>query len=90
MQNHVIKMGEKIQNTIRSWNLDIIQEVRGRGLMIGIDINFEAAPFQKACLDNGLCVTTAGPKTLRFLPPLIISEAEIETGLAIFREVLTA
>lgn len=88
IKDHVLKMGEKIRNTILSWNLDSVKEVRGKGLMIGIDIAQDAGAIQKACLDNGLCVTTAGPKTVRFLPPLIISESEVEKGLEIFKAVL--
>jgi 4-aminobutyrate aminotransferase-like enzyme len=42
----------------------------------------------KSCLDAGLCVSTAGSNTMRFLPPLVITDAEIERGLAILRDVL--
>ena len=40
------------------------------------------------CLENGLCVTTAGSDVVRFLPPLNISDKEIDEGLRIFKQVL--
>lgn len=76
--------GETIRNTIRNWNLSCIKEVRGKGLMIGIDIQQSSSEVQKWCLEHGLCVSTAGPNTIRFLPPLVISDSEIECGLRIF------
>lgn len=85
---HVKKMGEKIRNTVSSWNLECIKDVRGRGLMIGIDIDHSAGDVQKACLEQGLCVSTAGANTVRFLPPLIISEDEIDKGMEIIKKIL--
>jgi acetylornithine/N-succinyldiaminopimelate aminotransferase len=65
-----------------------VKNVRGRGLMIGFEAAASSADIQKSCLDAGLCVSTAGPNTIRFLPPLVITDAEIERGLAILRDVL--
>ena len=86
----VNKKGEYIRNTIRSWNVPFVKEVRGRGLMIGtqIDSSINPTDIKVRCLDEGLCVTTAGSDVVRFLPPLNISHKEIEEGLAIFRRVL--
>ncbi|NLM01393.1 MAG: acetylornithine/succinylornithine family transaminase [Treponema sp.] len=81
--------GEKIINTIKEWDLSCIKEIRGKGLMIGIDIEQSAPDVQKWCLAHGLCVSTAGANTIRFLPPLIITNNEIEVGLRIFYSALT-
>ncbi len=83
-------IGEKIRSEIKSWNCDVIQEVRGKGLMIGIQIKPQAKPaeIQIECLKNGLCVCTAGADVVRFLPPLTISDEEIEEGLAIFKKAI--
>ncbi|HPX26806.1 MAG TPA: aspartate aminotransferase family protein [Treponemataceae bacterium] len=86
--DHVSVMGEYIRNTVSGWKLECVKEVRGRGLMIGIDIAQPAGEIQKKCLEMGLCVSTAGSNTIRFLPPLIISKEEIEKGLEIFKKVL--
>jgi acetylornithine/N-succinyldiaminopimelate aminotransferase len=85
----VAAAGEEIRETIKSWNLDCVKEVRGKGLMIGVDITQSSAEIQKWCLDHGLCISTAGANTLRFLPPLVISDSEIETGLRILYSALT-
>lgn len=87
--DYVVKMGDYIRSTITDWNLCGINEVRGKGLMIGIDIEQFSAEVQKKCLDMGLCVSTAGLHTMRFLPPLVITKEEIDTGLAIFKKALT-
>ena len=86
----VNKKGEYIRSTIRSWNVPFVKEVRGRGLMIGtqIDSSINPTDIKVRCLDEGLCVTTAGSDVVRFLPPLNISDKEIEEGLAIFHRVL--
>lgn len=84
----VISAGEKIRKTISGWNLPCVKNVRGKGLMIGIDIEQASGEIQKKCLENGLCVSTAGANTMRFLPPLVITDKEIEKGLEIFKSCL--
>lgn len=86
----VIVAGEKIRNGIKDWNLPCVKNVRGKGLMIGVDIEQSSSDIQRKCLQNGLCISTAGANTLRFLPPLVITDAEIEKGLEILKKILTA
>ncbi|MDR1373560.1 MAG: acetylornithine/succinylornithine family transaminase [Treponema sp.] len=85
--------GEKIQAALRSWNHPKIGDIRGRGLMIGIDLDLEARPVLEAALAGnrggpGLLVLSAGEKTLRLLPPYIIGGAEIDRGLELLRDCL--
>jgi acetylornithine/N-succinyldiaminopimelate aminotransferase len=82
--------GEKITAILRGWKHPLIKEVRGRGLMIGIDIEKDAWPVLEACLAAGLLVLSAGQKTLRLLPPFVISDGEIEQGLALLKTALDA
>ena len=86
----VNKKGEYIRSTIAGWNIPFVKEVRGRGLMIGtqIDSSINPGDIKVRCLEEGLCVTTAGSDVVRFLPPLNISDKEIDEGLAIFKRVL--
>ncbi|MDR0759388.1 MAG: aminotransferase class III-fold pyridoxal phosphate-dependent enzyme, partial [Treponema sp.] len=84
----IARKGEKIISTIKAWKHPAVKEVRGRGLMTGVDIVGEAASTLEKALDAGLLLLSAGPNTLRFLPPYVISDAEIEQGLAILRGVL--
>ncbi|WP_022932939.1 acetylornithine/succinylornithine family transaminase [Treponema bryantii] len=82
--------GDYIRGKISSWNLPIVKDVRGRGLMIGTQIDPSIKPFdiEVRCLEKGLCTTTAGSDVVRFLPPLNISDKEIDEGLAIYKSVL--
>ena len=82
--------GDYIRGKISSWNLPIVKDVRGRGLMIGTQIDPSIKPFdiEVRCLEKGLCTTTAGSDVVRFLPPLNISDREIDEGLAIYKSVL--
>ena len=86
----VNEKGEYIRSQIKSWNLPIVKDVRGKGLMIGTQIDKSIKPFdiEVKCLEEGLCTTTAGADVVRFLPPLNISQKEIDAGLAIYKKVL--
>lgn len=68
-----------------------IKEVRGKGLMLGIEINpvpNGARGILLKCMDKGLLIGTAGENVLRFLPPLIVQKKEIDKGLTILEEIL--
>lgn len=69
-------------------SLPAVKEVRGTGLLLGIECNQEAAPFVKALQENGLLVLTAGSHVIRILPPLIVSKEEIEKAVKLLRDVL--
>ena len=88
--DEVVKKGEYIRKTIKSWEIPFVKEVRGKGLMIGIQLDSSVKPFdvEVECLNQGLCTTVAGSDVVRFLPPLNISYKEIDEGLAIFEYVL--
>jgi acetylornithine aminotransferase len=62
-----------------------ITEVRGWGLIDGIELaaqtQFTAADVVKAAMEKGLLLVPAGPKVIRFVPPLIVTEAEVDTAL---------
>ena len=86
----VNEKGNYIRETIKSWNLPCVVEVRGMGLVIGVQVKSNPVEYEKACLAKGLLFSTAGDDVLRFVPPLNISKKEIEAGLAILKEVLSA
>ena len=69
---------------------DLVREVRGRGLILGLQLTIEPTPIVTAARERGLLVITCGINTLRFVPPLIISEGEIQEGLAILGEAMQA
>ena len=84
----VAKKGQYIMDTIKSWNLDEIVEVRGKGLMIGVEIKGKSADVEKAAAEKGLLVLTAGEHVVRLLPPLVISMDEISKGLEVLKACL--
>ncbi len=66
-----------------------VESVRGRGLMIGMDLKMKkAGEIAKKCCENGLLILTA-KSALRMLPPLTITYEEIDKGLAILERVLS-
>lgn len=67
---------------------DLVAEVRGRGLLLGLQLTRDPAPIVKAARERGLLVITCGTNTLRFVPPLTVTVEEIEGGLDILEEAI--
>jgi acetylornithine/N-succinyldiaminopimelate aminotransferase len=67
-----------------------IAEVRGLGLMVGVELTGEAASVLKGLKERGILAVKAGDKVLRLLPPLVIKRGEIRQLLAALDEVLAA
>ena len=62
--------------------------VRGAGLMVGIELDKPVAPFVSAAFERGLLVTSAGDNVIRLLPPLVVSDDEINEAVTILGEVI--
>jgi acetylornithine/N-succinyldiaminopimelate aminotransferase len=56
----------------------VIAEVRGMGLLVGMELTRDGAPIVKACMDRGLLINCTAGNILRFTPPLIVTEKEID------------
>ena len=69
--------------------LPAVVEVRGRGLMLGAELDRPAGPVVAAALEAGLLVGSAGETVLRLTPPLTITGDEVAAGLSLLEEVLT-
>ena len=80
--------GELIRETLLKSNLPLVKNIRGLGLMIGIEVSCPPAEIQKKALENGLLVLTAGKNVVRLLPPLTISESELKEGINILVQAL--
>ena len=65
-----------------------VRQVRGLGLMWGVELGEPAAPFVTAARERGLLVCTAGAPVIRLVPPLIATRAELERGVSVLEEVL--
>ncbi|KAI1470998.1 putative acetylornithine aminotransferase precursor [Daldinia caldariorum] len=68
----------------------LITEIRGKGLILGVQLTRDPLPIVKAARERGLLIITCGTNTLRFLPPLTVSQEEIESGLDILEEAIQA
>ncbi len=78
------RKGDKIRQTVAGWKLPIIKDVRGKGLMLGIEIkDISTKEIMAGLLEKGLVILTAGTNVLRLLPPLTITDSEIDQGLRI-------
>jgi len=85
------QMGELLQERLREALADhlLVREIRGLGLMIGIELRQKVGRYLKALMDeHHVLALPAGSNVLRLLPPLIISEDEIETGVRAIATVL--
>jgi predicted acetylornithine/succinylornithine family transaminase len=65
-----------------------VTEVRGRGLLLGAELDRPAAEAVEACLERGLLVTSAGDRVLRLTPPLVVGQSEVEQALALLGDAL--
>lgn len=67
---------------------ELITAVRGRGLILGLQLSQDPAPIVTAARERGLLIITCGTNTLRFVPPLVISNDEVSEGLAVLEEAM--
>src|SRR3954471_18302580 len=65
-----------------------VTDVRGRGLLVGAELDVPAAPIVDAALDAGLVCLTSGANVLRLAPPLVVDETHVDQALAILLEVM--
>ncbi|OCA89984.1 MULTISPECIES: acetylornithine transaminase [unclassified Bacillus (in: firmicutes)] len=72
---------------IAAEDIPVIKEIRGEGLMIGIELKEEVAPYIKQIIEHQLFVLQAGSHVIRLLPPLTVSRDELLLALAILKEV---
>jgi acetylornithine/succinyldiaminopimelate/putrescine aminotransferase len=99
LAGNAVTQGERIRSAIASWKLPVITEVRGLGLLLGIGLNPELIPFDegetcalkvvKSLMSNGLLTVPAGPETFRLLPPLNVTDGEIDEALSMIKDVLS-
>lgn len=82
---------QRIKGEIESWNHPLIENIRGKGLLLGFALapgKLEAPVLCKALMADGLLTVPAGPNTLRWLPPLNVSNDEVDEALKILKNTL--
>lgn len=92
LPEHAEKMGKYLMNCLKqsAGKHGIISELRGIGLMIGIQLHEEKAPeLKNELLSKGILVGSVGLDIIRLLPPLIVTKENIDEFIAVLDEVLT-
>ena len=82
------RMGSAALDRLAHLPSERVREVRGAGLMIGIELREKVAPFLNRLEEKGFLAISAGPTVLRLLPPLVISDEDFGAGLEAIEEVL--
>ncbi len=77
---------EKLENLKKEFSF--VREVRGKGLMIGVELSIEGADIVKGCMERGLLLNCTCGNVLRFVPPLIITKGDIDHAVDILEEVM--
>lgn len=100
---HAAQLGRRIAGEVASWRQPLITDIRAFGMMIGFeldDVRLAALPAVQASgklpsiflawelLQAGLLVVPAGPKVVRWLPPMNLTDAQADEGLRLFKTVL--
>lgn len=92
LAGHSAEIGAYFLDQLRALQAkhDVIEEIRGLGLMIAFDLKTEsAARIVSEALKRGLILNPTGPKTVRMVPPLIIGKGEADEALATIDSLLT-
>ncbi|MBQ3983700.1 MAG: aminotransferase class III-fold pyridoxal phosphate-dependent enzyme, partial [Bacteroidales bacterium] len=85
--DNALEVGEYLKASVPESPL--IKEVRGRGLMIGIEFNVPVAPIRSQLLyDKHIFTGVAGKNMIRLLAPLVLTKAQADTFIQAFKEVL--
>jgi acetylornithine/succinyldiaminopimelate/putrescine aminotransferase len=92
LMNHVAEIGPHAEAALKALaaRQPAVKEVRGAGVMWGIDIDRPAAAVVQAALDRGLLVNRTSETVIRLLPPYIITAQEFDMGIAILEEAIAA
>ena len=86
--NQVKQKGEYFLKKLKDIKSKRIKEIRGVGLLIGIELNENAAKYVKIGLKNGIILNSVKPAIIRIVPPLVISKKEIDKAVEIINGIL--
>lgn len=77
---------EKLENLKQDH--DCIVEVRGHGLMVGVELNYDCGDLVKEAQDKGVLINVANGNVIRFVPPLVITKEELDKVVEVIDEIL--
>ncbi|MEJ5200120.1 MAG: aminotransferase class III-fold pyridoxal phosphate-dependent enzyme, partial [Anaerolineae bacterium] len=72
------RLGDQLMARLRAIESPLIREVRGLGLLVGVDLRVKVTPILQKLQARGVLALPAGATVLRLLPPLVIEEADLE------------
>jgi acetylornithine/LysW-gamma-L-lysine aminotransferase len=82
-------MGARVKDGLSSIDSPIVREVRGMGLMVAMELKGKAGPYLAALAEQGVLALSAGANVMRFLPPLVITEEEVDRVVTAVKTVLS-
>lgn len=88
--DNALSQGQYLQDKLRALESPYLRDVRGLGLLVGAEIEGDAAAIVAASLQEGVILLGAGPHVVRFLPPLNCTKEQIDEGVAAFGRGLAA
>ena len=88
--DHVKEVGAYLKEQLLALKdeFDCVKDVRGIGLMQGIELTIPILDVEKKCIENGMLIVGAGVNVIRFVPPLIVEKAHIDEAISILRKAL--
>lgn len=75
---NVTEVGEYLQERLSEINSPLIKEIRGKGLMVALELTGDVSPVIDAGYENGLIMVNAGANVIRFVPPLIVGKPQVD------------
>ncbi len=80
---NVRELGERLASGLSAIGSPRVRDVRGRGLMVGLELRERVGPVIKGLRERGLLTVAAGATVIRFLPPLVVSAREVDRAVEI-------
>jgi acetylornithine/succinyldiaminopimelate/putrescine aminotransferase len=85
---HVRETGEYLKERLEEINSAHIKEIRGRGLMVGIELDVEVGGVVSKGQEHGVLLVGSGQHVLRLVPPLVVNKSHVDTFIEKFTQIL--
>ncbi len=81
------EMGKYLMNSLRKMEKDYVKEIRGKGLMIGMELSIKCEDIVNKARERGILLNCTSDSVLRFVPPLTITKEQIDTVVSVLNEI---
>jgi LysW-gamma-L-lysine/LysW-L-ornithine aminotransferase len=88
LPERAMELGAWFMNELKGIQSPLIREVRGLGLIVGIELKQKVTPYLQELMARGVLALPAGLTVMRFLPPLVISKEDLATAASVVKDVL--